>query len=67
MPPLRICWRLFPFKKGTITGIILCSLGVSPMFSNIFSTNYINPNNLNAEGEGSRKFFTEEITQNVRL
>lgn len=43
--PLKICWDLFPNKKGMVTGVIICGFGVGSFVFGIVSTILINPEN----------------------
>lgn len=47
--PLKICWDLFPNKKGMVTGVIICGFGVGSFVFGIVSTILINPANQKTE------------------
>ncbi|XP_076343480.1 uncharacterized protein LOC143243724, partial [Tachypleus tridentatus] len=48
----KIFYKLFPNKKGFVTGIVASGLAVTPIFINSVQTFFVNPNNLQPASDG---------------
>lgn len=62
--PLKICWDLFPTKKGMVTGVIICGFGVGSFVFGIVSTVLINPANQKAELVGQDQVYGPQVANN---
>lgn len=62
--PLKICWDLFPTKKGMVTGVIICGFGVGSFVFGIISTFLINPTNQQTELIQDQHVYGSQVANN---
>lgn len=70
--PLKICWDLYPERKGMVSGVIICGFGVGSFIFSFISTMLVNPLNIKArvnyienEGDNSIRLYGDEVALKV--
>jgi hypothetical protein len=62
MVPVAHCYKYFPLKKGTVSGIIVAASGFGTLLLSFVATAIINPNNDKPNAAGD---FSPEVANNV--
>ena len=66
MSSIRVSWKVFPNKKGLVSGIVLSGFGLSSVIFTLIAQAIINPENENPSViDGNDKFYSEEISEKV--
>lgn len=70
--PLKLCWDLYPERKGMVSGVIICGFGVGSFIFSFISTMLVNPLNIKTrvnyienEGDKSIRLYGDEVALNV--
>lgn len=61
MIPVAHCYKYFPKKKGTVSGIIVAGSGIGTFLFGLLASQLINPNNLVLTSE----YYAADIAMNV--
>jgi len=66
--PLKLCWDLYPERKGMVSGVIICGFGVGSFIFSFISTMLVNPLNIKTrvnyienEGDKSIRLYGDEV------
>ena len=70
--PLKLCWDLYPERKGMVSGVIICGFGVGSFIFSFISTMLVNPLNIKTRvnyientGDKSIRLYGDEVALNV--